>query len=209
MDTTTKIQTWLTLLLPTVILIITQLFSFLEKHVEFKRPNQTIILKDQFEKVLVPLHRLLNLNGDYQTTIDDPEKKAEITKILTDNYLMAPLQVVSTWNEILGMKKSSGGLKGCLQKIFEKKPLHMAFADEVDECYRFAAKQLGYAQTKAHYRRRAIARIIITTILASACLVYILVSSGKSMDLRFMLRIAAFMIAILILQLFMYRKDLN
>jgi len=115
-------EVWLVAIaLPVVTLFITQLFSYLNKRTEFKRPQQNSKLEDQYQKVLAPLHRLLSFGGD-----DLEQKREEIEQVMREDYHLVPLPIVESWT----------------QNDFQQ------FKQHIDNSFQIAANKLGYAQIK-------------------------------------------------------------
>jgi len=115
-------EVWLVAIaLPVVTLFITQLFSYLNKRTEFKRPQQNSKLEDQYQKVLAPLHRVLSFGKD-----DWEQKREEIELIMKENYHLTPQPIVESWN----------------QSDLEQ------FRQHIHNSFQVAANKLGYAQIK-------------------------------------------------------------
>jgi len=116
----TRIQVWLAIS-PVVILLITQIFNYLDKRATVRKPQQHNKLEDQYQKVLAPLHRLLRFGGD-----DISEKREAIEKVLTDNYFLVPQPIIESWGQ----------------------DDYQQFKQHIDNSFQVAANRLGYAQIK-------------------------------------------------------------
>jgi len=99
-NNTSSIQVWLAVS-PVVILLITQIFGFLDKRVASRSSQQSQQhnkLEDQYQKILAPLHRLLFFGGDWESNIKDQQKLQEAEQIMKDNYFLVPQPLIECWS---------------------------------------------------------------------------------------------------------------